>query len=146
MLPIELRQNKASMSCMLWMLGLVAAGIFLYLFFSRSSGINPIKIIICLAACGITYVVWSTTKRVRTNEPLLTFLKEGLEINETQPVMVLWQDITSWDVTRSNATDYLIIKTGIRRRSINISWLEVKPDEVKALMNKFTQASASGNI
>ena len=127
------------MSCMLWMLGLIAAGSFCFVFLFSKSGINPIKIILLLAASLIFYVVWSTTKRLRTNEQLLTFFREGLEINETKPEMVLWQDITDWDVRKSDATYYLIIKTGIKRRSINISWLEVKPEEVEALMKKFTQ-------
>lgn len=141
MLPIELRQNKASMSCMLWMLGLVAAGSFCFLFFFSKSGINPIKIILFLAACLITYVVWFTNKRLRTNEPLLTFSREGLEINETKPILVLWQDVIDWNIRRSDATDYLIINTEKKRHSINISWLEVKPTEVEALMIQFTTAA-----
>ena len=142
MQSIELRQNKASMSCMLWLLGLASAGAFCFVCFFSKPGINPIKIILLLAACGIAYVVWSTTQKLKKNEPLLTFFANGLEINETKPVMLLWPDITSWNVTRSDATDYLIINTNNKIRSINISWLEVQPAEVETLMKTFTQTSA----
>lgn len=137
MLPIELRQNKASMTPLLWLLGLVATGIFAYLIYSRKGGINPIKIILFFGACLMGYAVWYTVKKINKNEPLLTFLREGLEINENRPEMISWQEITNWDVTRSDATDYLIINTKQKTYRINISWLETKPAEVENLVKSF---------
>jgi hypothetical protein len=144
--PIELRQSKASMTPMLLLLSLVATGIFIYLVYSRKSGFNPIKIIMLIGACFMAYAVWYTVKKLRKNEPLLTFTKEALEINETKPATVLWQAITSWDVRRSDATDYLVINTEDKRFSINISWLEVKPAEVEALMIQYIEKSKSNRF
>jgi hypothetical protein len=140
MLPIELRQSKTSLKPMLWLFGLVAAGIYTFILSGGWKGLlTPIKLFFLLLASLLAYVVWHTAKKLRKNEPLLTFSAMGLEINETKPVLVPWNQITRWNVTRSDATDYLIVNTDKKRHSINISWLEVNRDEVEALMQQFMQ-------
>jgi hypothetical protein len=123
---------------MLWIFGLVAASLYIFILSSGWKNLlTPIKLFFLLLASLLAYVVWYTARKLRKNEPLLTFTQQGLEINETKPVLVPWHHITHWNVSRSDATDYLVISTEKKRHSINISWLEVNREEVKALMQQF---------
>jgi len=84
----------------------------------------------------IVYLVYLGAKRLRANDPVLTFTRSDLTINiKGDPESFLWVQITEWEIGRD---DQLLIKTVDTQRSVSLTMLEKKPKEIKELMEEYS--------
>jgi len=123
------------------MLALLTAALILmiyYVYFSgRFSDNNGMKILYFFGGASLLYAIYIPLRKFIGNEPVLTFSRSEIEINEKgKPVSYLWLQVINWSIETDaeGRTHYLVIETEGRKRKINISWLEKKPAEIEALM------------
>lgn len=123
------------------MLALLTAALILmiyYVYFSgRFSHNNGMKILYFFGGASLLYAIYIPARKFIRNEPVLTFSRSEIEINEKgKPVSYLWVQVISWSIEKDpdGRTHYLVIETAGSKSNINISWLEKKPDEIEALM------------
>lgn len=135
---IEIRQNKKKLIPMFVMLAAALTGMTYYIYFSGTFEVeNTITILYILCTALLIYTIYIPTKKLFKNEPVLTFSKYELEINDKgKPVSLLWQQVMDWRIEKESDGDtrYLIVVTTDRERKINISWLDKKPDEIEELL------------
>jgi hypothetical protein len=135
---IEIRQNKRKLIPMLALLSAALIMMIYYVYFSgRFNDNNGMKILYFFGGASLLYAIYIPAKKFIRNEPVLTFSRSEIEINEKgKPVSYLWVQVLNWSIEKDpdGRTQYLVIETAGKKREINISWLEKKPAEIEALM------------
>lgn len=141
MKKIEVRQNKKTLIPMLFLLTIALLGMTYYIFFSgKYDNNNTMKILYVFLNGLLIYAIYIPAKKFLKNEPVLTFSKSEIEINEKgKPISFLWQQIISWKIEKDEdgGTQYLTIETGDTKKKINISWLDKSPNEIEKLINSY---------
>jgi hypothetical protein len=138
---IEIRQNKKKLIPMLALLTAALFGITYYIYFSgKFDNNNTIKIVYVFLTASLLYAIYIPARKLLKNEPVLTFSKSEIEINEKgKPVSFIWLQIIDWKIEKDSDgnTHYLIVETEDKKRKINISWLDKKPSEIEELLQAY---------
>ena len=138
---IEIRQNKKTLVPMLALLTAALFGTAYYIFFSGKFDNNiTVKILYVFLITSLLYAIYIPTKKFFKNEPVLTFSKSEIEINEKgKPVSFLWLHVIDWKIEKEeySSTHYLIIETADKKRKVNISWLDKRPSEIEELLQTY---------
>ena len=138
---IEIRQNKKTLIPMLALLTAALFGITYYIYFSgKFDNNNTMKILYVFLTASLLYAIYIPAKKFFKNEPVLTFSKSEIEINEKgKPVSFLWLQVIDWKIEKDSDgnTHYLIVETEDKKRKINISWLDKRPGEIEELLQKY---------
>ncbi|WP_143144149.1 hypothetical protein [Cytophaga hutchinsonii] len=98
------------------------------------------KIVYVFLTASLLYSIYIPTKKFVKNEPVLTFRKSEIEINEKgKPVSFLWLQIIDWKIEKEedSSTYYLTIETADTKKRINISWLDKGPSEIEELLRTY---------
>lgn len=138
---IEIRQNKKTLVPMLVVLTAALFGMTYYIYFSgKFDNNNTMKIVYVFLTASLLYAIYIPTKKFFKNEPVLTFSKSEIEINEKgKPVSFLWLQVIDWHIEKEEdgGTHYLTIETADAKKKINISWLDKKPSEIEELLQTY---------
>ena len=136
---IEIRQNKKTVIPMLVLLTATLLGVTYYIYFSgKYDNTNTIKILYFFLTAVLIYAIYMPIKKFIKNEPVLTFSKSEIKINEKGKTNSFsWLEVIDWEMEDDDGTTYLIIKTTDSKRIINISWLDKRPNEIKELLQTF---------
>jgi hypothetical protein len=141
MQTIEIRQNKKTLIPMLAVLTAALIGMTYYIYFSGTyDNNNTMKIVYVFLTASLLYSIYIPTKKFVKNEPVLTFRKSEIEINEKgKPVSFLWLQIIDWKIEKEedSSTYYLTIETADTKKRINISWLDKGPSEIEELLRTY---------
>ncbi|AXY75988.1 hypothetical protein D3H65_19255 [Paraflavitalea soli] len=71
-------------------------------------------------------------------EPILTLTRSDITINlRRNPITFLWQQITKWEIINEEGHKILILHTAETEKKINLSSLDMKPDEIEELLMKY---------
>lgn len=137
---IEIKLNKKTLIPMLALLtgALFGETYFIY-FLSTLDSNNTMKILYIFLTASLIYAIYSPIKKFLKNEPVLTFSKSGIEINEKgEPISLLWLQV-DWKIEKENdgGAHYLILETADDKRKINISWLDKSPIEIEKLLQTY---------
>jgi hypothetical protein len=142
MQSIEIRHNKKTLIPMLALLfgSLIVVSYFVF-FTDRYDGNNLAKVISIFLSVMLIYGMYFPVRKLLNNEPVLTISRTEITINEKgKPVSFLWMQIRGWKIENdngNNSTNYLIIETADEKKKINISWLEMNPDEIEELITEY---------
>jgi hypothetical protein len=138
---IEIKQNKKALVPMLVLLTAALLGMVYYIYFSgKFDNKNTMKIVYSILTVSLLYAIYIPVRKFFKNEPVLTFSKSEIEINEKgKAVSFPWLQIIDWKIEKETdgGTHYLIIETIDRKRKINISWLDKRPNEIEELLQKY---------
>jgi len=138
---IEIRQNKKTLIPMLTVLTAALFGMTYYIYFSgKFDSNNTMKIVYVFLTASLLYAIYIPTKKFFKNEPVLTFSKSEIEINEKgKPVSFLWLQVIDWKIEKEEdgGTHYLTIETADTKKKINISWLDKRPSEIEELLQTY---------
>lgn len=135
---IKIRQNKKTVIPMLAVLTVALIGMTYHIYFSGTfDNNNTMKIVYIFLTASLLYTIYIPTKKFFKNEPVLTFRKSEIEINEKgKPVSFPWLQIIDWKIEKEEdgGTHYLTIETADTKKRINISWLDKRPSEIEELL------------
>jgi hypothetical protein len=138
---IEIRQNKKTLIPMLALLTAALFGMTYYIYFSgKFDNNNTMKLLYVFLTASLIYAIYIQAKKLFKNEPVLTFSKSEIEINEKgKPVSFLWLQVIDWEIEKEEdgGTHYLTIETADKKRKINISWLDKRPSEIEELLQTY---------
>lgn len=136
---IEIRQNKKTLIPMLALLTAALFGMTYYIYFSgKFDNNNTMKILYIFLTASLIYAIYIPAKKFFKNEPVLTFNKSEIEINEKgKPVSFLWLQVIDWKIEKEDGTHYLTIETADIKKKINISWLDKRPNEIEELLQTY---------
>jgi hypothetical protein len=138
---IEIRQNKKTLIPMLAVLTAALFGMTYYIYFSGKFDHNiTMKILYVFLAVLLVYAICIPARKFFKNEPVLTFSKSEIEINEKgKPVSLLWLQVIDWKIEKEEdgGTQYLMIETADTKKKINISWLDKRPSEIEELLQAY---------
>jgi hypothetical protein len=138
---IEIRQNKKTLIPMLAVLTATLFGMTYYIYFSgKSDNNNTMKIVYVFLTASVLYTIYIPTKKFLKNEPVLTFSKSEIVINEKgKPASFLWLQVIDWNIEKEEdgGTLYLTIETADTKKRINISWLDKRPNEIEQLLQTY---------
>jgi hypothetical protein len=137
---IEIRQNKKTLIPIICLFTAALFGMTYYIYFSGKFDDNStMKIIYIFLTASLLYTIIIPIRKFIKDEPVLTLSKNSLLVNEKlKSITFTWQEITNWQIEKIENTHYLNIQTTDKLKKINISWLEKKPDEIEALIEKYT--------
>jgi hypothetical protein len=138
---IEIRQNKKILIPMLALLTAALFGMTYYIYFSgKFDNNNTMKILYVFLTASLIYAIYIPAKKFFKNEPVLTFSKSEIEINEKgKPVSFLWLQVIDWKIEKEEdgGTHYLTIETADKKSKINLSWLDKRPSEIEELLQTY---------
>jgi hypothetical protein len=138
---IEIRQNKKKLISMLALLTAALFGMTYYIYFSgKFDNNNTMKILYVFLTASLIYAIYIPAKKFFKNEPVLTFSKSEIEINEKgKPVSFLWLQVIDWKIEKEEdgGTHYLTIETADKKSKINLSWLDKRPSEIEELLQTY---------
>lgn len=138
---VEIRLNKRRLIPMLVLLTAAFLGMTYYIYFSgKIESSNTMKVLYVFLTASIVYAIYFPARKFFKNEPVLTFSRSGIEINEKgSPVSFIWLQVTRWTIEREddNGTHYLTIETADTNKRVNISWLDKKPQEIEQLLHLY---------
>lgn len=136
---IEIRQNKKTLIPMLILLTAGLIGMTYHIYFSGNYNDNSIvKLIYVFLIAHLIYTIFVPTRQFLKNEPVLKINESGMVINENgTTTSLLWSQIIEWrfDHDHESGTQYLIVKTVNKNKTVNISWLDKEPREIDIILN-----------
>jgi hypothetical protein len=143
MKTIEIKQSKKTLIPMLIVMSCALIGTTYYNFFYEKVENNyAMKIIYVLLNTYLLYAIYVQTRKFIKNEPVLTFSKDKIEINEKgKPYSLQWSQINNWKIEEEGdgGAQYLKIMTSNGFMKINISWLDKNPDEINELLKMYKE-------
>lgn len=136
---IEIRLNKKPVLIGIAIGLLISIGMLYYLFFSGKVEVNTFMIgVYIFLTASFIYHTFISLKKISNNEPILTFTKESIEINDTlKRVTFLWVQINHWEIDYDEGNYYLILKTNGVQKKVSLNLLDKQPKEIEALMNQY---------
>ena len=142
MQPIEIRLNKWKWYPMLTLFVAVQIWVFYLVFLSgQHDGKNLVKVMYVICASAMLYFARYPVKQLIKNEPILTLSKSEITIiQKRKPVAYLWSQIREWHIEKDkeSSNKYLILDTSEGKKSVSISWLEIKPAEIEELITTYS--------
>jgi hypothetical protein len=152
MQPIEVRLNKWIWIPMITFLFSGLTVMFYITFFSGKFDDNMLlKALTVGLIAWLGYWLYFPVRQMINNEPVLILNKSEITINrKRKPVTYLWMQIQGWHIEKDkeNSNKYLILETTEGKKSVSITWLDKKPDEIEALINTYSgkQNNPESNI
>jgi hypothetical protein len=141
MQPIEIRLNK-----WIWipMLTFLLAGqivMFYITFFTGKFDGNTLLKVVTVGLIGwLLYWLYFPVWQLINNEPVLILSKSEITINRKgKSVTYLWMQIQGWHIEKDkeNSNKFLILETTEGKKSVSITWLTKKPEEIEALISEY---------
>ncbi len=139
---IEIKQNRKRLFPKLVVMAIALIGMTYYIYFSGEFDNNNAFKIVCVFLIALfVYMLYIPTKKFFKNEPVLTFSKSEITINEkAKPISFLWREVVNWKVVKKDEdTYYLMMETMDKKKIINISWLDRGPNEIEELLQTYKQ-------
>jgi hypothetical protein len=140
---IEIRQNKKTA---IPILAIMVAGMLVmsyFIFFRVDSENATIKVVCGIIMLLMFYGLYLPVRRLITNEPVLILCQSEITILEkNKPVSFLWIQVTGWRIEdESEGPNHnLVLETTEGKRKVDISLLELDPDEIEELLNQYKNA------
>jgi hypothetical protein len=149
MQPIEIRLNKWKWILMLTFLLVGQIAMFYFTFFSGKFDENTLlKVVNVGIVAYLLYTLYFPVRQLIKNEPVLILSKSEITINRKgKPVTYLWMQIQGWHIEKDkeNSNRYLILETSEGKKSVSLVWLEIKPEEVEALISEYKSKATDKN-
>ena len=141
MQPIEIRLNKWKWSLFITFLLVGQIAMFYFTFFSgKFDDRTLLKVVNVAIVAYLLYALYFPVRQLIKNEPVLTLSKSEITINRRgKTVTYLWMQIQGWHLEKDkeNSNRYLILETTEGKKSVSLVWLEIKPEEVEALISEY---------
>ncbi|HEY8894364.1 MAG TPA: hypothetical protein VIM79_06100 [Niastella sp.] len=141
MQPIEIRLNKWIWIPMLTFLLVGQIVMFYITFFTGKFDGNTLLKVVTVGLIGwLLYWLYFPVRQLINNEPVLILSKSEITINRKgKPVTYLWMQIQGWHIEKDkeNSNKFLILETTEGKKSVSITWLTKKPEEIEALLSEF---------
>ncbi len=123
-------------------LGLLIMLITAYvLFFTDKYKDNPMeKVGFGVGVAVFGYSAYAPIKKLLNNQPIIVLADDSIALHEKRTVVIPKSAIQEIEVVHDEEEGYLLcIKTEKKTHKASLTWLDVTPDEIKNLIERYKQ-------
>jgi hypothetical protein len=136
---VEIKMLKKPMMIIIAVMILAMIATVYFIFFSgKIEDGSYLKYIYIPLTATFVYQMYHAIKKLQSNEPILRFTKDFIEINDkNKPVTYSWFQIKNWKIETDDSTPYLILETNEGTKKVGLVLLEKNPTQIEALMKEY---------